>query len=303
MNEYEENKKLVDAKYNIRTVTHNNFITAKGLVKLSLKARKLLYIAISQCRLNDDRFYTYEIGVPEFSELMGIKPTNVYQEADSITDELMSCIIQCKSVKEKSSFKKYSLFSFCEYERNGKITFKLNPDMTEFLLHLTKDFTKPLLNDFLKMKSPYSMAIWNLMQREMKSKKPGTIDTFVFDLSLEELREVTGTESKFKQVGQFKEKVLNKAIREIKDNCAVEITYDNLKQGRTVIGFRFTAVNAIVHYKSDDISPETLAKVQAFKSRQMDKKRELTPEEQKQYNELTNNAYQIELKFVPPKKR
>lgn len=49
--------KKIDKRENLKTVTSNNFITAKGLEKLSLKARKMLYIAISQCRKGDKDFF------------------------------------------------------------------------------------------------------------------------------------------------------------------------------------------------------------------------------------------------------
>ena len=45
------NLKKIDTRDSIKTVTSNDFITAKGLEKLSLKARKMLYIAISQCKM------------------------------------------------------------------------------------------------------------------------------------------------------------------------------------------------------------------------------------------------------------
>ena len=293
--------KKVNTKNNIRTVTHNNLITAKGLAKLSIKARKLLYIAISQCKITDDEFYAYEISIQEFADLMEIESSNVFREADRITDELLSCIIQCKPSNRKY-FSKYTLFSVCEYEHDGKLKFKLNPDMTAFLLHINKDFSKPLLADFLRMRSPYSMAVWHLMQREMESKKPArTTDIIEFDLGLDELRAVTGTENKLKQVGQFKERVLDKAIREIKENCAVNITYTNIKEGRTIVGFHFVAVNWI-HIDINDIPLDVLEKVQTFKERQSTRRRTMTPEERKKYDELTEGAYQLELKFIEPDK-
>ena len=47
----------VDIRDSVKTVTSNNFISAKGLETLSLKARKMLYIAISQCRMTDETFF------------------------------------------------------------------------------------------------------------------------------------------------------------------------------------------------------------------------------------------------------
>jgi plasmid replication initiation protein len=226
---------------NIRVVTSNSFITALELSKMSLKARKLLYIAIAQCEKNDDEFYEYKLTVPEFADLMGIDKSNLYQEADNLTDELVKSIIRVKQ-KGSKNFDKYPLTSRCEYKDNSYLRIELNPRMTDLLLQLKGDFTQALLSDFLRMRSPYSMAIWHLMQREMKSKKPGSrrID---FYLSLDELRQVTGTENKLKQIGQFKERVLDKALREIQENCGTVITYKNRKQGRTIVGFDFCAIN------------------------------------------------------------
>ena len=85
------------------------------------------------------------------------------------------------------------------------------------------------------------MALWHLFQREMRSFKPMMSSPIEFELSLEELRQVTGCEAKLKQISEFKRRVLDKALGEIKKKCWVDISYTNIKKGRTVIGFRFTA--------------------------------------------------------------
>lgn len=287
--------KKINTKSGVKTVTSNNFITAKGMEKLSLKARKMLYIAISQCKKNDKDFYAYEISVKDFATLMNITPEAVYSEADQITSELMSGILQVIP-KGGKYFRKYSLFSMCEYEHDGILRFKLNPDMTSFLLELKSDFSQPLLEDFLKMKSPYSMAIWHLMQREMHSHKPGLTDTIQFDLSLEELREVTGTQEKLKQLCQFKEKCFDKALREIDENCGVKITYENIKKGRTIIGFRCFATS-VFHIDKNKIPQEIKDKARLGLLRIETKRRELTPKEKEEYDSLVAQSEQMELKF------
>lgn len=231
--------KTIDTRKNIKTITSNSFITAKGLEKLSLKARKMLYIAISQCRKDDKAFDTYEISIKEFAEMIGITPKAVYPEANHITDELISGALY--TVQQESAL---SIFSICEY-RDGVFCFKLDSDMDIFLLKQKKNFSQPLLNDFLKMKSTYSIAIWHLMQREMHSHKPNLDNTLKVDLLLEELREVTGTTKKLKQLGQFKERCFDKALREINENCGVKVTYENIKRGHRVVGFRCSAKGVI----------------------------------------------------------
>lgn len=287
--------KKIDKRNSLKTVTSNSFITAKGLENLSLKARKMLYIAIAQCRKNDKDFFTYDISIKEFAELMNVTPEAVYTEADGITDELMSGVLRVIP-EGKKYFKKYALFSMCEYEHDGVLRFKLNRDMTDFLLELKGNFTQPLLEDFLKMKSPYSMAIWHLMQREMQSKKPGVTNEIEFDLSIEELREVTGTQEKFKQIGELKRFVFDKALREIDENCGVKITYENIKKGRIIVGFHCSA-ESIYHIDESKIPQKVKDRARLGNLRIAQKQRELTPEEQEEYDLLVANSEQMELKF------
>lgn len=283
----------LDTRKTVRVVTSNDFILAKELSGMSLKARKLLYLAISQCRKNDEKFYEYKITVPEFASMMGIAKTNIYQESYKITKELAGAIISVIP-KGGKKFQHYPLTSLCDYDENSCLKIELNPKMTDLLLKLKGSFTQPLLEDFIKMRSPYSMAIWHLMQREMHSAKPGISDVIQFELTLSELRQVTGTQDKLKQVGQFKERVLDKALREIKDNCGVVITYENIKQGRTVTGFQFVAVSQ-THIDESKIPQSVKDRARMFEIKQQSKGREMTEKEKAEYDRLTANAEQLSL--------
>lgn len=262
----------VDKRVSIKVVSANDFITAKELSALPLNSRKLLYLAISQCKKSDKEFYEYAISAKDFAEMMGIDESNIYRDGRKITGRLMGLSLDCDLYGQ--GYEQYGLFSKCTYKKkDGIIRFKLNPDMTNFFLNLKKDFSQPLLEDFVHMNSPYSMAIWHLMQREMHSKKPSITQTIEFDLTLAELRSVTGTESKLRQIGQFKERVLDKAIREIRDNCGVVVTYANIKDSRTIVGFHFTAIQE--HHIDEATIPEHI-------KRQVEEgKRRIAAEQQK----------------------
>lgn len=230
-------KKQIDKRESLRVVTSNDLIDTRDLARLSLNARKLFYVAVAQCRMTDKEFYEFETTPRDLAEMWGITRQEVYQVADKITTELMKIVITLRSGER--AFQKRHLFEKCDYDDKAKLTFKLHNEMTEMLLGLKKNFSKPSLYPFMRMKSPYSMAIWHLFQKEMRTERPYANQTVEFDLTLDELRAVTGTEKKLKQVGQFKERVLDKAIREIRDNCMAAVEYTNIKQGRKVIGFRF----------------------------------------------------------------
>ena len=244
--------RTLDKRNNLRIVTDNGLIDAQDLSKLSLNARKLFFIAVSQCRMNDQRFYDFETTPAELAEMWGISRQEVYQVANKICKELMQIVITLR--KGRKSFKMRHLFEICEYGDDATLTFKLHSEMSDVLLGLKKNFSQPLLWDFMRMRSPYSMTIWHLFQKEMRSLKPMMTQLIEFDISLEDLRAVTGCEEKFKAISEFKRFVLDKAIKEIRQNCLVEVKYIDLKRGRTIVGFHFTAKNALGYMDVSEMS-------------------------------------------------
>lgn len=286
----------IDTRDSIRVVTSNNFLKAAGLEKTSIKARKLLYVAMAQCRMDDEGFFTYRISVKEFAGLMGIDASNVYDEADKLTDELMHGFI--KYIPEgRKRFKKFQLFKKCEYT-GSEIVFEMSEDMTPTMLNLKKDFTQPLLQDFMHMRSNYSIEVWHLLQREMHSRKPGT-KRMEFYVSLEELRRITGTDKQktYDKLSNFKNRILDKALREIEECCGVQITYTNHKQGRNIIGFDFVATYLGIDLTDYEPPQKYIDRARRFNLQQEAKRRKLTPEEQAEYDTLCAHAEQIELDF------
>lgn len=295
--ELQKVKKEVDKRESLRVVTANNFILAEGIADLSLNARKMLYLALAQCKKNDPEFYEYSITPAELAGIWGISRQRVYQQADEITDELMKLVIKV-SEKTGKRFKKRHVFFTCDYDDDSKLTFKLHKEMTDLLLGVNKDFSKPLLWDFMRMRSPYSMAIWHLMQKEMHSTKPMMTRPIEFDLSLEELRQATNTQDKFERLSQFKERVLDKAIREIRENCLVNIHYDYLRKGRAVTGFRFVAESYFGTMRPEDM---TLRERQRMRKAQLIHKQAmgiLTEDEALELEYLRAGLYQMTIEDV-----
>lgn len=253
--------RTIDTRDSIKVVTKNELIMARGLSELSLKSRKVLYLALSQCEQTDTEFYTYEVSLDELSALLGVGKNHVYETIDIITSELMGKYLEAR-VSGQKKFRKINLFSMCECD-NGLVRFKLNPDLTTFLLGLQRDFTQLLLQDTLRMQSVYSISIWHLMQKAMHSRKPGVSQPIEFELSLEELRTVTGTEDKFPQIGMWKVRILDKAIREIEDNDLAKITYTHIKEGRKIVGFHFIAESIIGTYHPTQKELEKIISLQS----------------------------------------
>ena len=136
----------------------------------------------------------------------------------------------------------------------------------------------------------------------MESKKPGMFNMMSFDIMLDEFRKATGTENKFKQIGQLKEKVLDKAITEIKETCGVIIEYQSIKCSREIIGFRFSCESQY-HIDPGTLPQRVKDKATLFNLKEERKTRQLTLEEQEEYDRITANMVQMELDFTKPKSR
>ena len=76
----------------------------------------------------------------------------------------------------------------------------------------------------------------------------------------------------------------------------MKITYENIKIGRTVVGFRCSAVS-VFHIDESKIPQKVKDQARLGNLRIAQKQRELTPEEQEEYDLLVANSDQMELKF------
>lgn len=230
----------IDTRPNIRIVTSNDLISARGLSELSLYGRKLFLLAIAQCRKTDKEFFCYEISVSDFAKLIGVRKNHIYETAREISNELMHTTIEVVNNPEKRKFRIFTLFAVCDYD-DSRLYFQLNSMLTEFLLDLRKDFCQPLLSNFLPMKSASTMAIWHLMQREVQKIQCDSDEkaTFRFKLTLKEIRTATGTEEKYERISQFKGKVLDHALKELNQLQLAKISYSDVKSGRFIVAFEF----------------------------------------------------------------
>jgi plasmid replication initiation protein len=100
-----------------------------------------------------------------------------------------------------------------------------------------------------------------------------------------------------KQIGEFKKRCFDKALREIDENCGVKITYKNIKKGRVIVGFHCFAVSTY-HIDENKIPQLTKEKVRRRKLELEQCYRKLTSDEQEEYEQLITNVDQIELKLI-----
>lgn len=94
-------------------------------------------------------------------------------------------------------------------------------------------FTSYLLEQTASMDSIYSVRLYELLIQWRQAQK-----TPMFELG--KFRDQLGVEiSEYKRMGNFKSRVLDLAVQEINEKTDIKVSYEQVKKGRTIIGFKF----------------------------------------------------------------
>ena len=97
-------------------------------------------------------------------------------------------------------------------------------------------FTSYLLEQTASMDSIYSVRLYELLVQWKAAKQ-----TPMFEL--EKFREQLGVEvTEYKAMCDFKKRVLQVAINEINEKSDIKISYEQVKKGRSIAGFKFKVV-------------------------------------------------------------
>lgn len=268
----ETNERIADTRECIRVVTSNDFLKIEGLNKLSLKAIKLLYIVIAQCEMNDEDFYQITIKPTELQKLWGIKKQSVYRDLKKVSKELVKLFVSIEN-DEDEEFEHIPLFAKSSYKKDpiSKERYyigKINNESNFLFLKLHENYSQPLLIDFNQMKSVNSILLWHLIQikAKNKSRKPAGLKKIKSNVTVDEIRTVTGTLEKYPKIKDFRKNLVDVAIKDIEKNCGIKIDYTSVKQGRKIVGFEFIMTNkyAISREKLSPKGKKMLKRAETF---------------------------------------
>ena len=93
-------------------------------------------------------------------------------------------------------------------------------------------YTKYKKEVVLRLKKDYSLVFYHL------AKKHQTMGGF--QISLDELFEQLGLPESYRRIGNLKDRVIKPSLEEITANTDIDLSYENVKRGRSVVGFKFT---------------------------------------------------------------
>lgn len=112
-------------------------------------------------------------------------------------------------------------------------------------------FTQYLLEQTATLKSAYSVRLYELLVQWKTAKK-----TPVFEL--QQFREQLGVENnEYQRMYDFKNRVLDVAVKEINEKTDIQTSYDQVKRGRKIIGFKFVVKEKPKKTENNQRDPNT----------------------------------------------
>ena len=228
-------KKIPTEKYLVvkdQSVFKSNDLIQQSRFNLSLQEQKIILYLISQITPYDEDFKLYEFSITDFCRICGINAAGAnYQELkDSI-----------KSICDKSLWVRIedqeTLLRWIEKpyinRKSGTIKIRLDEDMKPFLLNLKKNYTSYELIFTLKMKSKYSIRLYEVVC----SIHYHDLETYRQFFTLDEMKRMLGAEN-YKTWQAFKERALMPAVADINENSNknVSVIPQQAAHSRAIIG-------------------------------------------------------------------
>ena len=212
---------------------------------LSANEQKVLLTAISLINPEDNDFKPYRVSVSAIREILGITNNSFYNQIKGMTENIINNSFTYKDTESKRQLQVPSWFATCEYfDGEGVIEFEFSPKVKRLLLQLRKNFTSYMLSYAVKLKSKYSIRIYEIL------KKIENMKSVVF--YIDEIKNILSIDSQYKQYNHFKINVLEKARKEINKSTDIRFSYKELKTGRKIDRIKFNVSKNKQNIKQKD---------------------------------------------------
>ena len=158
-------------------------------------------------------------------------------------------------------------------KQEGIITFKLNLEIKPYILNLTNNFTKYYFENIARLKSGFSIRIYELLkQYESIGKR---------NVPIKELRHFLNiSDEKFTRYNDFKRKAILVAQKELKEKTDISFEFEEIKTGRKITDIIFFI------FKNKKTTPINSSKVEDIKIEKIELEEEPPESHQLEYEKL-----------------
>lgn len=205
---------------------------------LSIAERRILMLAISQ--IETGKRYTgnpvFRIYAADIVKLSGVTPSTAYNESRSAQERLYKRSITLLHDIHTGDLLPGSLrwITKAHYQKSeGWLEVALNHDLLPYVSELSREFTSYDHNRTGGFRSIYSHRVFDLL---MQFKRTGSLKIKVDDFA----DAVEAPPSMRANFANMRQRIINPALKEIKEKDGLDVGFTVKKAGRKVTGLEFT---------------------------------------------------------------
>lgn len=243
-------------------------ILVEASYSLDLVEQRILLLSIITARENNQKI---ELGKPltihanKYAEVFNVDKKSAYDVLKSGADGLIG-----KSFRyyENNKLSKSNWVDTVAYVENGGfIEIKFTSKVVAFISELERRFTSYEISQVANLKNRYSIRLYESLIQYRSTGK--------LNISLNDLRLRLGLlENEYYQMSMFKKRVLDLAVSQINEHTDITVKYEQVKQGRTIIGFTCTfkqkPSKATAHHKQRDENNLDLFSIENMTDKQIE---------------------------------
>ena len=237
-----------------KNIIKNNDLVVKGndLIQasynLSLTEQRLILLAIVEAREKGIDANTHlTVYASTYASQFGVTRQSAYEALKMATDTLFERQVTFYDTKpetgklRRNKTRWVSKVAYIEDEASVELVFA--PDVVPEIIRLEANFTSYELEQVAGLQSAYAVRLYELLIQWRSALK-----TPLF--KLEVFRDQLGLGvNEYKAMGDFKKRILDLAISQINKHTDITVSYDQVKDGRNIVGFIF-------HLKSKKPKPK-----------------------------------------------
>ena len=230
------NKK--EKTYPVSTMAIQNRVT-ECFKSMSVDEKRILIMASPVARnINATEQDSILISAQQFADECGIKVNSAYKQIEIASKKLVDRSFSYTNEKGKKVYSNWVIDA--TYEDAG-----VNLRFTSVVLMMLKildkynPYTRYKKDVVLKLKKDYSIDFYHLAK---KSEKLGS-----FELTIDSMFIEFGLPESYRDLRNLKRRVLKDPIDEINKYTDIDLTYEPIKKGRSVVAFKFTVREKTKH--------------------------------------------------------
>ena len=230
---------------------HNDLIrSTANMTSLSLK---LFEIAVSAMDSREKQpSHEVRINKEQIYNALGIKGTSKNQQLSKALNTLRKSSNFEITTEQNGEIHDIGITPVYYADNNYSSDYaviRFAPEILPFITDLKKNFTQYQLNDILHLRNKYAVSMYrwftmNYRQYEYYAnsgkRREDQIEKYANpEITLEELRKLTGTEKKYSAFYDVRRYIIDPICNEITKHTKYNITYDRIKSGRKVVAIKF----------------------------------------------------------------